>query len=63
MPRTERELILARIARIAALIETLEKTCGDSVANREAFVALKQEIARTNESLRIEGRGLRFDEG
>lgn len=53
MPKSERELVLARIARIVALIEALEKTCGDSAANREAFLALKQEIARTDESLRV----------
>ena len=53
MPKTERAIILARLARIRALIETLEKTCGESLANRDAFVSLKHEIARTDESLRL----------
>ena len=61
LPHFERELLLARLARIEALIQKVQQTCDASAALRDTFVALEQELAAAATTLRPVHRGLHGD--
>ena len=53
MPPSESEILAARLARMKALIESLEDACSASAEQRETFLRLKQEMAAAREALAL----------
>ena len=51
MSANESELLAARLARMKALIESLEAECSQSAEQRETFLKLKRELAAAGLSL------------
>jgi hypothetical protein len=52
MPRTEAEILEARLARMRALIDSLEAECSHSKTQHERFLSLKRELAAVKERLK-----------
>ena len=52
MSPSESEMLAARLARMKALIESLEAECSQSAEQRETFAKLKREMDTAQQSLR-----------
>ena len=48
----EAEILAARLARMKALIESLEEVCSESAEQHDIFVKLKREMAAARKALK-----------
>jgi hypothetical protein len=50
---TEAEILSARLARMKALIDSLEAVCAQTVEQRETFLKLRQEMDAARAAMKI----------
>jgi hypothetical protein len=53
MPPPESEIAAARLARMKALVDALEKACADSDEQHENFLKLRAELQAARDALKL----------
>jgi hypothetical protein len=53
MPRSESEILAARLTRMKGLIDSLEKACSESAEQQRLFQKLRAEMQAAREALKV----------
>ena len=53
MPPSESETLAARLSRMKALIDSLEKACSESAEQQELFLKLRAEMKAAHDALKV----------